>query len=165
MTYWLVFLLSLFVLLKYSRVDYDKNLFCKIFPIVIFFLGTFRDTTIGTDIWLSGGGGYYYIWKSPLGSVDADRLEVGFLYLTSLLKSIHNSYYFYYGAIYAITIGLYFFAAKRMKINPAVFLAIFLLLVHLAVSFNAYGSETSGLLTSESFVLYSTLTDFAKYHS
>lgn len=125
MTYWIVFLLSVVILLKFSRKDYDKSWFCKIFVFIIFFLGVFRDTTIGTDIRLSGGGDYYSIWKTPFSSIQSDRLEVGFLYLTSLFKSIYNSYYFYYGAIYAITIGLYFWAAKRMKINPAVFFAIF----------------------------------------
>lgn len=125
MTYWLVFFFSIFILLRYSRTDYEKSSFCKLFVLIIFLLGVFRDTTIGTDIWLSGGGSYYSIWKSPFHSVDAERLEVGFLYLSSILKSLYNSYYFYYGFIYAITIGFYFLAAKRMKINPAVFFAIF----------------------------------------
>lgn len=102
----------------------DKSRFCKIYVFIIFFLGVFRDTTIGTDIWLSGGGGYYAIWKAPFNSLESIRLELGYLYLTSILKSIYNSYYFYYGAIYAITIGFYIGAAKKMKINPAVFLAI-----------------------------------------
>lgn len=134
MIYWMVFLLSLFVLFVYSRVDYTKSTFCKFYVFIIIALGVFRDTTIGTDIMLSGGGHYYALWKSPLSGLT--HSEYGFLVLTSYLKTLVNSYYFYYGSIFAMTMGMYFFAAKKFGINPAIFFSIFFISSTITSSYN-----------------------------
>ena len=134
MIYWMLFLLSLFVLFVYSRVDYTKSTFCRFYVLIIISLGVFRDTTIGTDIMLSGGGHYYALWKSPFSGLT--HSEYGFLVLTSYLKTLVNSYYFYYGSIFAMTMGMYLLAAKKFGINPAIFFSVFFVSSTITSSYN-----------------------------
>lgn len=145
--------MSWIVLLKYSNVEYKKNTFCLIFIFFIIALGVFRDTTVGTDIQISLFSHYYGIWRTPLAGTS--HAEYGFIILTLILKII-DSYYFYYGAIFAMTMGLYIISAKKMGINVAVFFAVFFASSTIISSFNIIRQilALSAAMVAYSFLIY-----------
>lgn len=157
MIYWIVFFISLFVVLCLSKVDYDKNTLCKLYVLLIIALGVFRDTTIGTDI-KTPLGGYYMLWKDPFNINDLENVEYGFLCFSYIIKFIWSSYYFYYGSIFALTMGFYFFSAKKMNINPAVFFAILFMSSTIISSYNVIRQilALSAVVLAYSLLLYKT---------
>ena len=155
MIYWFVFLLSLIIVLRYSKVNYQKSSFCIFYVLLIVALGTFRDTTIGTDI-STPLGGYYLLWKDPFNVNDIENVEYGFLCFSYFIKNIWDSYYFYYGFIFALSMAMYYYAALRMKINPAVFFAIFFMSSSIITSYNIIRQilALSAAILAYSFTIY-----------
>ena len=145
--------MSWIVLLKFSNVEYKKSTFCKVFVLLIFALGVLRDTTVGTDIQMSMNSHYYGLWRDPLSGNS--HAGYGFLILTILLKVI-DSYYFYYGAIFAMTMGMYFFSAKKMGINAAVFFAVFFASSTITTSYNIIRQilALSAAIMAYSYLIY-----------
>lgn len=135
MIYILFFILSLVVVWRFNVKGSDNSPLLIVFVFLFFLLGIFRDTTVGTDIMLYDGGGYYEIWQSPKSN-SFSYVEKGFVWLTIVLKGFCNSYYFYYGAIFFITMLFYYLSAKKMHINPALFFAIYILSSAFIGSFN-----------------------------
>lgn len=134
--YYVVFVISVFILFWFGKRNIKNDWVCRFFIIIIFALGAFRDTCIGTDIMLYGGGDYYSLWKNPFHDFESDRLEYGFIILTYILKKIYNSYYFYYGSLFIINFFLYYKVAKKINVNPAVFFAILFVTCDITYSFN-----------------------------
>ena len=153
MIYILFFIISLALVLRFSIKGSNNSSFLMIFVFLFFMLGIFRDTTVGTDIMLYDGGGDYDIWKNP-GSYSYGYVEKGFILLTIVLKSIYDSYYFYYGAIFLLTMLLYYLSAKRMHINPALFFAIYFISSTFIGSFNTIRQN---LALSAGVYIYSCL--------
>lgn len=155
MFYWLIFIFSILIVLRYSRVDYNESTFCKAYVLLIIAIGIFRDTTIGTDI-RNPLGGYYVLWKDPFNANDMENVEYGFLYFSYIIKNICSSYYFYYGFIFALTMSFYYFAAKKMNINPSVFFAIFFMSSTIITSYNVIRQilALSAVVLAYSLLLY-----------
>ena len=104
-----------------------------LFIFFIFFVGAFRDASIGTDIAMYDDG-YHMIWLNPYNYVR--DIEPGFSFLTYIIKFFSSSYYFYYGLLYIVNILLYCKACKILEVNKSLFLSILLLSGLLAPSFN-----------------------------
>lgn len=152
--------MSWIVLLKFSNVEYKKSTFCKVFVFLIFALGVLRDTTVGTDIQMSMNSHYYGLWRDPLSGNS--HAGYGFLILTVILKVI-DSYYFYYGAIFAMTMGMYFLSAKKMGINAAVFFAVFFVSSTIISSYNIIRQilTLSAAVLAYSYLIYDL--DFSQW--
>lgn len=134
--YLLLIGLSLVLLIRNGFFNYkkenDRSFIGVLLILLIIFVGTFRDTTVGTDIGL--GGGYSEYWQNPNG-FERD-LEPLFAYFTLFIKNISDSYYFYYSLIFILNIFFYYLACKKIEVSFSLFLAILFLSSLLTPSFN-----------------------------
>ena len=128
-------LIALSVILLSFRNDKSKmyQTLGILFLFLIYFIGAFRDASIGTDIALNEDG-YHLLWTNPFHYYR--DMEKGFVYLTYIIKTLIPSYYIYYSVIYIITLSFFCASAKRLGVNRYGFIAILFLAGYLHISFN-----------------------------
>ncbi len=128
-------LIALSVLLLSFRNDKSKmyQILGILFLFLIYFVGAFRDASIGTDIELNDDG-YHLLWKNPFHYYR--DVEPGFKYLTFIIKTLIPSYYAYYSIIFIITLSFFIASAKKLGVNRYGFIAIIFLAGYLHICFN-----------------------------
>lgn len=131
--YFILIALSVFLLSFRNDKNKAYQIIGTIFLFLIFFVGAFRDASIGTDIELNDDG-YHLLWKNPFNYYR--DVEPGFKYLTYIIKTIIPSYYVYYSVIYIITLSFFCASAKRLGANRYGFIAILFLAGYLHICFN-----------------------------
>lgn len=131
MIYYILLLLALFVLYFYK----NKNL-SYIFIIILFFVGAFRNITIGTDTqW------YYYNWFFTNFNISSwnryTPFEPGFnLYIAFFKSCISNSYNVFYSSIFIITHVFTLIYLKKFRLNIGLFFALYYVMSLYAASLN-----------------------------
>lgn len=131
--YFILITLSILLLSFKNNKSKGYQIVGIIFLFLIYFVGAFRDASIGTDIELNDDG-YHLLWMDPFHYYR--DVESGFMYFTYFLKVLFPSYYAYYSIIYILSISLFCAAAKKLGGNRYAFVAVILLAGYLHICFN-----------------------------